>query len=264
MNILRTLRSKWNRLLLKPDRTFTWLINSEKAIEDDIKVDTSIQYHPIQIPEGVSFNRVLDNSARELYKPAIDKLTELVPKTMSKKIAEANVQQAFVFDTVYRYLSQYKKPKLLCVGCYQDTASMSLKKMGHTVEEVDPMINYSLQEYFTKPGTVKDSYDIIFSTSVIEHDPDDESFIKCIAELLSPDGMAVITCDYKDGWETSDPKPECNVRFYTKLDLRDRLLPLMNKCSLIDEPKWDCPNPDFNYLGKYQYTFATFVVKKNN
>ena len=46
--------------------------------------------------------------------------------------------------------------------------------------------------------------------------------------------------------------------------MRDRLLPLMNGCHLVDEPQWDCPNPDFNYLGKYQYTFATFVVKKKN
>ena len=62
---------------------------------------------------NVSLNRILDNKARTLYAPAIEKLTELVPKTMSKKIAEANVQQAFVFDTVYRYLSQYQNPKLL-------------------------------------------------------------------------------------------------------------------------------------------------------
>ena len=261
--VIKTLRSKWNKLVSMPDTTFTWLRNSDKATEDDMKVDRSARYQPIQIPANVSLNRILDDKARELYAPVIDTLTSLLPKTMAKKIARANVQQAFVFDTVYRHLSHYKNPKLLCVGCYEDTASMSLKKMGYTVEEIDPMINYYLQEYYTKPTTLKNSYDIIFSTSVIEHDPDDESFIRCISDLLAPGGAAVITCDYKDGWKTGEPKPECNARIYTKHDLKDRLLPLMRNCHLIDEPHWDCPNPDFIYLGKYQYTFATFVVKKN-
>jgi len=260
--IIRMLQSKWKRLLSRPDIPFTWLRNSEKATKDDMKVSSSVQYHPIQIPEGVSLNRILDNKARELYKPSIDIIKELLPKTMSKKIAEANVQQAFVFDTVYSYLSNYLNPKLLCVGSYEDTASMGLIKMGFKVEEIDPTLNYYLQEYFTKPSTLKNSYDIIFSTSVIEHDPDDESFIKCIADLLAPGGVAVVTCDYKDGWKPSEPKPEVDARLYTQHDLRYRLLPLMSNCHLVDEPQWDCPNPDFNYLGKYQYTFATLVVKK--
>lgn len=260
--IIRTLKSELIRLLSNPDNMFTWLKKSGKTIEDDMQVDCSVQYQPIQIPGGVSLNRILNNRARELYAPAIAKLTELVPKTMSRKIAEANVQQAFVFDTVYRYLSNYPNPKLLCVGSYEDTASMSLIKMGHKVEEIDPMNNYFLQEYFIKPTTAKNSYDIIFSTSVIEHDPDDESFISCIAGLLAPGGVAVITCDYKDGWKPGESIPECDSRFYTKQDLRNRLLPLMSDCRLVDEPQWDCPNPDFIYLEKYQYTFATFVVKK--
>ena len=261
-SIFRRLQSKYKKLFSLPDNTFTWLRNSEKATEDDMQVNRTVQYQPVQIPGNASFNRILDDAARSLYAPAIKKLTELVPITISKKIAEANVQQAFVFDTVFRFLPNYKNPKVLCVGSYEDTASMSLIKMGYDIEEIDPMINYYLQEYFTKPDVRKNSYDIIFSTSVIEHDPNDESFVKCISDLLAPGGVAVITCDYDDGWKPGDLKPDVDARLYTQYDLKNRLLPLMSNCNLVDEPQWDCSNPDFNFMGKYQYTFATFVVKK--
>ena len=263
MGIVRTIQSFGNRLFTLPDKSFTWLRNTETATEDDLSPVASA-YTPVIIHAGKGFNRILDDEARQLYKPSENKLFELIPKTMSKKISRANVQQAFVFDTVYRHLDNYKNPKLLCVGSYEDTASMALQRMGYEVEDIDPMINYFLQEYYTKPSTVKSSYDIIFSTSVIEHDPDDESFIKCVSGLLAPGGTAVITCDYKDGWKPGDMKPDVDVRFYTKYDLEKRLLSYIPECELVDIPQWDCLNPDFNYLGKYQYTFATFVIRKKN
>ena len=243
-------------------KSFTWLRNTVAAAEDDITVTNGHTYTPVTLGPDDSLNRILDNSARKLYRPAIEKLTELVPLTMAKKIAEANVQQAFVFDTVQRFIPKYSSPKILCVGSYEDTAAMSLKKMGYTIEDIDPVLNYYLQEYFSKPTTVHNSYDIIFSTSVIEHDPDDESFVQCINELLAPGGVAVITCDYKDQWRPGDPKPEVDARLYTQNDLRNRLLPFLKDCELVDIPDWECANPDFNYLGKYQYTFATLVVRK--
>lgn len=261
MGVVRTVQSVANRLFTLPDKSFTWLRNTEAATEDDLSPVVSA-YIPVAIPSGKGFNRILDDDARKLYRPAEEKLFELVPKTMSKKIARANVQQAFVFDTVYRYLNNYSNPKLLCVGSYEDTASMALQRMGYEVEDIDPMINYFLQEYYTKPSTLKSSYDIIFSTSVIEHDPDDESFIKCISGLLAQGGVAIITCDYKDGWKAGDIKPDVDARFYIKEDLEKRLLSCIPDCELVDSPQWDCPNPDFNYLGKYQYTFATFVIRK--
>jgi SAM-dependent methyltransferase len=209
-------------------------------------------------------NRILNDEARALYKTADDALYQLVPKTMAKKIPRATVQQAFVFDSVFKTAQLLNNPKILCVGSYEDTASMALQRMGYEVEEIDPMINYFLQEFYTKPTTIKNSYDIVFSTSVIEHDPDDKSFIECISGLLAPGGIAVITCDYKDGWKPGDPKPEVDARFYTKLDLEQRLLSYIPECELIDTPDWDCPYPDFNYLGKYQYSFASFVIRKKS
>lgn len=263
MGIKRTLQSVLFSFFSLPDKTFTWLRNSDKVTEDNLEINTKVKYQPVSLPQGFSLNTILDNKAREIYKPAIDTLFKLVPKTMAKKIAEANVQQAFVFDTVHRFIHQYNDPKLLCVGSYEDTASMSLKKMGYKVEEIDPMLNYYLQEYITKPAVKKRSYDIIFSTSVIEHDPDDKSFIECIYELLAPNGMAIITCDYKDGWKQGELKPDVDARFYTKEDLEKRLLSYMPNCTLVSQSQWDCSNPDFFLAGKYNYTFATFVVRKN-
>jgi SAM-dependent methyltransferase len=255
-------RAEFNRTLSRPVRTFTWLGSSETVREDDLTAGEQAPYLPVRLPPGASLNRILDNSARELYAPAVATLTDLLPRTMSRKVSGANVQQAFVFDTVYRLLSSLRNPRVLCVGSHEDTASMGLMKMGFAIEEIDPTLNYSLQEFVTKPSTRRHSYDVIFSTSVIEHDPDDESFVRCLADLLAPAGVAVLTCDYKDGWKSHEPKPVGNERFYTQHDLRNRLLPLMEGCTPVDEPQWDCPNPDFSYLGKFRYTFATIVVKK--
>lgn len=259
-SVLKKMRFRINRALSRPNKSFSWLRDSDVVLEGGAGPLVPAQYSPL---EGETrLNRILDDSARKLYAPAMSKLAELAPKTIAKKIPEANVQQAFVLDTVYRYAKKCAAPKVLCVGSYEDTAAISLKKLGIKLEEIDPVLNYSLQEYFTKPTTAKNSYDIIFSTSVIEHDPDDELFMGCIDSLLSPGGVAILTCDYLDGWELGDPKPGCNERFYTKHDLQVRLLATMPNCVLVGSPSWDCVSPDFNYLGKYKYAFATFVVKK--
>ncbi|MBC7874343.1 MAG: hypothetical protein H7Y01_10125, partial [Ferruginibacter sp.] len=234
MGIKRTIQSFGNRLLSLPDQSFTWLRNTKAATEDDLSPLDAFVYNPVTLPAGSSLNRILDDEARQLYKPAEEKLFELVPKTMSKKIARANVQQAFVFDTVYRLLNSYSNPTLLCVGSYEDTGSMALQRMGYPVDDIDPMINYFLQEFYTRPSTVKNSYNIIFSTSVIEHDPDDMSFVKCISGLLAPGGIAIITCDYKDGWKPGDLKPAVDARFYTKYDLEKRLLSYLPGFELVD------------------------------
>ncbi len=147
--ILKSVRSIWRKLFTLPDETFTWLTNTEIASEDNLSRISDFVYTPVNL-EGNSFNRILDDRARILYNPAIQVLHKLVPLTMAKKIERANVQQAFVFDTVYRFSKEYDHPKLLCVGSYEDTASMSLQKAGFDVEEIDPMINYFLQDYFEK------------------------------------------------------------------------------------------------------------------
>ncbi|OCR01808.1 hypothetical protein BCD67_04750 [Oscillatoriales cyanobacterium USR001] len=216
----------------------------------------------VGIPNVTSFNRILDDAARSQYQSVINQLFALVPDMMARKIPEANIQQAFILDTAHKFASQLVNPKILCVGSHEDSAAAALKQLGYRLEGIDPAINCDLNTYFHKPSTIKGSYDIIFSTSVIEHVQNDELFVTQIAELLAPGGVAILTCDYNDQYKPGDRIPAVDYRLYTQKDFNQRLLPLLKNCSLPDVPQWDCPNPDFIYEG-CRYTFATFVFQKN-
>jgi len=120
-----------------------------------------------------------------------------------------------------------------------------------------------LDKFFHLPSTKKASYDIIFSTSVLEHVQDDELFVAQIADLLAPGGVGLLTCDYNDLHKPGDPIIPGDYRFYTQKDLISRILPSLKNCSLVDVPHWECSNPDFMFLG-YRYTFATLAFRKNN
>ena len=209
------------------------------------------------------FNRILDNQARAQYKSVIKQLHVLAPEIMASKIAAANIQQAFIFDAVNHFARELDSPRILCVGSFDDSASASLKMLGYEIEEIDPEVNgLDLDKFFQLPSTKKASYDIVFSTSVLEHVKDDELFMSQIAELLAPGGVGVLTCDYNDLHTPEDPVIPGDYRFYTQRDLITRILPAIKNCSLVDVPHWECPNPDFMFLG-YRYTFATLAFRKN-
>lgn len=212
------------------------------------------------LPIHRNFNRILDDQARGQYKQVIETLFKHAPKMMSRKIPRANIQQAFVFDTV-KYFAK-KRSHILCVGSFEDTAYEALNKEGYQVDALDPLLNYDLDKFFHLPTTKKQSYDVIFSTSVVEHVENDDLFFKQIAHLLAPGGVAVITCDYQDQYKIGDYVFPGNFRFYTQSDFKNRILPSLEGCSLVDEPNWNCPNPDFFYEGQ-NYTFATLVFKKD-
>lgn len=216
-----------------------------------------------QLVKDPHFNRILDDSARDLYAATISTMVSLLPELMARKIPRANVQQAFVLDSVLRLIAEKRDPRVLGVGTYEDTAADSLLALGYKIEGIDPALNYDLSTYLTKPSTKPGSCDIIFATSVLEHVQDDERFVADIAVLLKPGGVAVLTCDYNDSFRPGDAIPAEDFRFYTQRDLRERLLRAANGCELVDEPQWDCDAPDFSYAG-CKYTFATFVFRKRS
>jgi SAM-dependent methyltransferase len=211
----------------------------------------------------MKFNRILDNSARRELAASVARLGDLCPAMIARKIPEANVQQAFVFEAVRRFAAPIPSPRILCVGSFEDTASAALKASGLPIIEIDPQINYDLDRYYRRWFTKKASFDIVFSTSVIEHVRDDERFLQQIVGLLKPGGVAVLTCDFNDQYQPGHPLPREDVRFYTQRDFKVRLKPVLAGCSLVDEPQWDCTAPDFSY-GGCNYTFATLVFHKDH
>jgi hypothetical protein len=113
-----------------------------------------------------------------------------------------------------------------------------------------------------QPSCKREGYDVVFSTSVIEHLLDDEQFARHIGGLLAPGGVAVLTCDFNVQYWPEDPIPNEDFRLYTCRDLVERLLPMLPGCTLVDEPDWECSEPDFLYAGCC-YTFASLVFRKN-
>lgn len=230
---------------------------------DENTFDGFIDKNYIPIGDNQNLNRILDNSAREKYKIALEFIKDVAPKINAKKIPEANIQQAFVFDTAYN-LSKKQFTKILSVGAFEDTAAIALKKLGFQIEFIDPIINYDLSTFMTKPSVKKQSYDIIISTSVIEHVEDDENFIKDISSLLKIGGWGILTCDFNNNYKNGDEIPHEDYRFYTKKDLSKRLLGNIPDCKIVGTPDWDCDYYDFVYLNRYRYTFASFVFTKKS
>lgn len=240
-----------------------WPSNVSDYKDNAIEYRKDVNFKLLKISKAkLTYNRILDNKARLTYDPAINTLFKIIPKWMNRKNKMANVQQAFVFDTVARLCKGKENTKILSVGCFEDTAFGALKTLGYKIIGIDPVVNYDLDTYITKPSIRASRFDIVFSTSVIEHVEDDLNFLKNMQKLTKGGGYIVLTCDFKEGFTDGDPKPGCNFRFYTK----ERLLNLISNlhdCKLVGDVKWDCPNPDFDWgMGSNKYTFASVVLQK--
>lgn len=203
-------------------------------------------------------NAILTDKYREEYKPVIQELFKHCPEMMSRKLELANVQQAHTFAKTREFANM--QSNILCVGSFEDTAAETLIELGYNVVGIDPALNMDLTTFFNK---TKEKFDVIFSTSVIEHVPNDEQFIDQICKLLAPGGYGVLTCDFRNDYKEGDPKPGEDQRLYTKQDLLVRLYAVLidNNCFLEGTPDYDYP-PDFWY-GHFNYSFATYTFRKH-
>jgi SAM-dependent methyltransferase len=207
------------------------------------------------------FNIALDDVERSRYSNDVQEMKQKVPEMMSKKIAEANVQQAFIKSAVEHFSKGQQNLNILCVGSFEDTAYETLRAKGYSITAIDPAIDVDLSAFYQRKSTTKASFDIVFSTSVIEHVRDDEMFISQITDLLAVDGVAILTTDFFDGYAEGDVKPCTDYRLYTIKDLLLRLVPLMHCCSLVGPHFWQRSSPDFMFEGA-KYSFASLVFRK--
>ena len=221
-------------------------------------------YCPVEDGQ-TKWNCILDDKMRVKYGSAINFLKHIVPETMARKIPESTIQQGFVFDTAIHLANIIGKDKcrLLAVGAFEDTAALAIQHLGYHIDMIDPNLNYDLATFLTKPNVALESYDVVISTSVIEHVQEDEAFVRDISKLLKRGGVAILTCDFHNDYVKGFAIPSVDYRFYTKNDLSVRLMRVIPDCELYGAaPEWDCNEYDFCYLQKYQYTFASFVFTK--
>ena len=206
-------------------------------------------------------NRFLRVEDIEDYIDARDLMLTEARDVILNKITQSLVQYSFVMDSIFKLISSYPA-SILCAGSFADPISETFRNMNVgliDIVDVDPAVNMTLQEY---DSGVTNKFDIVFAASVIEHVPDDESFLASMCNLTKDGGYGILTCDFNNDWKQGDPVPATDVRLYTEHDLRVRFQKVLDEhdCVLIDEPDWS-GEPNFIYQG-HLYGFATMVFRK--
>lgn len=214
------------------------------------------------VPDGRGFNKLLDDRSRNAYTAALDDLRRLAPALLERKIARANIQQAFGLDTAERLVASYAEPRILAIGSYEDTTVAVLRAKGFRIEEVDPQVNgLDLDAFMRSPEAVPQSYDMVLCVSVLEHVERDRDFVRAAADLLAPGGVAIFTVDFSNRYPVLGRKPNADQRLYTTGRLRDVLMAALPDCALLDRPSWDDGEDDFDYED-CRYAFASWVFRK--
>jgi len=206
----------------------------------------------------MNWNRVLDDSARGQYADTIGEIRRLTPEMSARKIPRADVQQAFVFDAVQKLTT--KEHRVLGVGVRDDTAWAALLETGWRIDAIDSSWGKTLEELHADLGG-RSSYDLAFSTSVLEHVADDEGFVKKLGELVHPGGVVVMTVDFDRTWDPEIDRPfdGCH-RMYTVSDMH-RIARELENFELLGAPTWEDGDQDFQLAGR-SYAFATLVARK--
>ena len=200
-------------------------------------------------PCNVQSNCVLTSADHEAFQPSVAELQRFEPEMVSRKSPLAVAQNAFIFRQVQSIAR--KDDDILLVGGYDDPTGPALSKLGFQVRIIDPKIDGNEArniwlETLLKTGRL---YDIIASCSVMEHVPDDVSFVYHLYALLKPGGIAFLTGPFQEVEEDEEDEteeiidPDLVPRLYT-VNRLDNLVRHVPERALLDAPTWDRCDPD--------------------
>lgn len=208
-------------------------------------------------------NKVYTDADRKLWEPTDELIrTQLAPSMYGRKIHRSTVQSAALLaQFIYEVSGQYKHDvRVFGAGSYEDIVIASIKAMNYNVVDADPMINgLTVEQYHAQHPT--DTFDYVVSTSVLEHVPNDENFVRICAKMLKEGGTCLMSMDFKEDWD-GGRTPATSLRFYREADLEVRLRAIVESegCELVGECDWS-DSDTFAYDG-FIYGFAGFVFKK--
>ena len=216
----------------------------------------------ITMPNLIDFpdNSILDHEKDGIILSSIiEDIKNTCNISVKNKVPVSLVQHAYVANHIMNSIKVSAMAKIACLGAYGDILSEYLKKKGYLVFDIDPNLNYTVEEYLQRNPNQLGTFDVCFSVSVLEHVPDDRGFISGAMHLLKPGGYMVNTVDYRSGEDVY--MPPTHVRFYNALQLSN-LLEIFGGPDAKIGPGWDRALNNFNY-NNTSYTFATLCIKKS-
>ena len=123
--------------------------------------------------------------------------------------ASASHTDAYLWEPICQFLQSRQEKRVFDLGCGNGAFARHLKSCGYRVQGVDPSeegIGKARQADPTTSLEVGNSYEplvdrfgtfpLLVSLEVVEHVYYPRKFARCVADLLEPGGMAVISTPY--------------------------------------------------------------------
>jgi hypothetical protein len=203
------------------------------------------------------FNNCINADDIKLYNNEINFFNKICPELIAKKNYQALSQYAILLRLIQKTQKDILKIKILCVGAYEDVVAISLKRIGIYVEEVDPNLNYGLEDFIKKPSQKNIKYDLIYSISVLEHIFDDINILKICEQKLKKGGLQFHTVDFRD---FDGPIPRTHYKVYNTNSI-NYLTKQIKNSAIFGKSDYTNAKHDFFY-NDIHYNFASLTLER--